>query len=81
MPGISSFVQKTRVPLSSTAVKTVKFYNLKTINSINLKLKILESSPKFLNLKKQQAHQPPRGNLRSAKTVANSDKARQGLGL
>lgn len=41
MPGISSFVQKTRVPLSSTAVKTVKFYNLKTINSINLKLKIL----------------------------------------
>ena len=39
MPGISSFVQNTRVPLSSTAVKTVKFYNLKTINSINLKLK------------------------------------------
>lgn len=43
MPGISSFVQKTRAPLLTTVVKlkTVKFYNLKTTNSTNLKLKML----------------------------------------
>ena len=45
MPGISSFVQKTRVPLSSTAVKTVKFYNLKTINSIKQNLKKMKTTP------------------------------------